>query len=162
MNIYLIFAAILIVIIVVCLIEHMINKRNIKFSIKTPKAFTILTKSYGNQNVTLLIYNKKWYEQNKYNLPKVFDQEYLDKIIPQITLIDRFKILLSNNIKKIEYIKNISPINNTIDTIVPFVASFSELLSLIPSKYRIRLLSHDGDEIPNIVATSTEKMLYVF
>ena len=73
-----------------------------------------------------------------------------------------FIIKKYNIIKKIENIKNNSPINNAVDTIVPFVTSFSDILAIIPSKYRIRLLNYSGDETPNIVATSTEKMLYVF
>ena len=162
MNIYLIFIIILVIIVIVCLIEHLINKKNIKFTLKCPKSYYVYKKSYNDCDVILLVYNKKWYEQNKSNLPAIFNEEYVDKIIPQITLIDRVKIIIGNNVKKIENIKNNSPINNAVDTIVPFVTSFSDILAIIPSKYRIRLLSYSGDETPNIVATSTEKMLYVF
>lgn len=163
MNIYIALLLVILVVLILCFVEHSINMRNMKFSLKCPKSYGVYEKRYGDQNIIVLVYNKNWYNQNKSNLPQEFEKTFYDKIVPQITLVDRFKILLGGSAKKIENSKGISPLNNIVDTIIPFVTSFSDLLTNSTiSKYRLRLLYYSGDEIPNITATSNEKFMYIF
>ena len=163
MNIYLIIFIIIIIIIILCYIEQKLNSPNIQFELPQTKSWYITKKPYKYKNKTyeleMLIYNKKWHEKNKDNLPLEFNQ-YNEKIIPQITILNKFKSEVSNSIKKINNSNPSGPINSLIDTVLPFVFSIFDLCST-KKDINYRILTYNSNNL-NIIATTDNKTIMIY
>ena len=144
MNAYLLILLIIFVVIVITYIEYKITKRRIKFSINCPKTFTEI--EYDGHKY--LFYKVK--HKNEIARKIKNNNEYCYKIIPQITIPQRFKILLNNS--RMESIN----INNIVTSIVPTVANIFDLLTTTQkSNYRILTTN------PNISAITDEHQIYL-
>lgn len=163
MSIYLIIFVIIVIIILLCYIEQKLNSPIIQFElVGTKKWYTVKKKyKYKNEiyNVELLVYNKKWYTNNKDNLPYEFEL-YNEKIVPQVTILSRFKNELSESIKKMNNSNPNGPINTTIDCIIPFISSIFDLFSSKKGcNYRILTRNING---LNIIATTDNKNILIY
>ena len=144
MNAYLLILLIIFVVIVITYIEYKITKRRIKFSINCPKTFAEI--EYDGHKY--LFYKVK--HKNEIARKIKNNNEYRYKITPQITIPQRFKILLNNS--RMESIN----INNIVTSIVPTVANIFDLLTTTQkSNYRILTTN------PNISAITDEHQLYL-
>lgn len=144
MNTYLLILLIIFVVIIVTYIEYKITKRRIKFSINCPKTFTEIEYD-GHKYLFYKVKHKKEIIQKIKN-----NNAYQYKIIPQITIPQRFKILLNNS--KMESIN----INNIITSIVPTVANTFDLLTTT-QKSNYRILTSN----PNISAITDEHQIHL-
>lgn len=144
MNTYLLILLIIFVVIVVTYIEYKITKRRIKFSINCPKTFTEIEYD-GHKYLFYKVKHKNEVVQKIKN-----NNEYHYKIIPQITIPQRFKILLNNS--RMESFN----INNLITSIVPTVANIFDLLTTT-QKSNYRILTSN----PNISAISDERQIHL-
>lgn len=157
LNPYIIFTIILLIIIIICYIESSLNKKNIKFIFKTPKTYFTEIKDYNGQTLEFLIYNKKWYDQNK----SIINTNNYFKVKPQITILDRFKINL-RNMKKKDLNLN-SFFSSVTDKIIPFILSLADLLTTnLDSKYRILYKNINNKIIPIINSTSDENIIKIY
>lgn len=157
LNPYIIFTIILLIIIVICCIESSLNKKNIKFIFKTPKTYFTEIKNYNGQTLEFLIYNKKWYDQNK----SIINTDSYFKVKPQITILDRFKINL-RNMKKKDLNLN-SFFSSVTDKIIPFILSLTDLLTTnLDSKYRILYKNINNKITPLINSTSDENIIKIY
>lgn len=158
LNPYIIFATILLIIIVICYIESKLNQKNIKYIFKTPKTYFTEIKDYDGQTLEFLIYNKKWYNQNK----SIINTDSYLKIKPQITIIDRFKINLRNMEKKDLNLNSF--FSSITDKIIPFILSLTDLLTTnLDSKYRILYKNIDDQKnTPMINSTSDENIIKIY
>lgn len=144
MNTYLLILLIILVVIVITYIEYKITKKRIKFSINCPKTF-IETEHDGHK---YLFYKTKY--KNEVTQKIKNNDEYQYKIIPQITIPQRFKILLNNS--KVNSIN----INNLISSIVPTIANIFDLLTTT-QKSNYRILTSN----PDISAITDEHQIYL-
>lgn len=163
MSIYLIIFIIIVVIILLCYIEQKLNSPIIQFELSGTKNWYTIKKKYKYKNkiynVDLLIYNKKWYSNNKDNLPYEFNL-YNEKIVPQVTILNRFKNELSESIKKMNNSNPNGPINTTIDCVLPFISSIFDLFSTKNScNYRILTRNVNG---LNLIATTDNKNILIY
>ena len=101
MNTYLLILMIIFVVIVITYIEYKITKRRIKFSINCPKTFTEI--EYDGHKY--LFYKTKYKNEITQKIKNT--NEYRYKIIPRITIPQRFKILLNNSRMESVNINNI-------------------------------------------------------
>lgn len=144
MNTYLLILLIIFVVIVVTYIEYKITKRRIKFSINCPKTFTEI--EYDGHRY--LFYKVKYKNDVVQKIKN--NNVYQYKITPQITIPQRFKILLNNS--RI----NTFNINNVITSIVPGVANIFDLLTTTQkSNYRILTTN------PDISAITDEHQIHL-
>lgn len=144
MNTYLLILLIIFVVIIVTYIEYKITKRRIKFSINCPKTFTEIEYD-GHKYLFYKVKHKNEVIQKIKN-----NNEYRYKITPQITIPQRFKILLSNSMMES------FNINNLITSIVPTVANIFDLLTTTQkSNYRILTTN------PNISAITDEYRIHL-
>ena len=145
MNTYLILLLIILFVIIITYIEYKITRNKIQFNIKCPKK--IVEIEYKNDKY--IIYNNKYKEEVKSKISNSSDNYY--KIIPQITIPQRIKVIL-NNRTKIETLN----INNIITSIVPTIYNFFDILTITnKSKYRILTTN------PVAEATTDEKHIYI-
>lgn len=144
MNTYLLILLVIFVVIIVTYIEYKITKRRIKFSINCPKTFTEIEYD-GHKYLFYKVKHKNEVIQKIKN-----NNEYRYKITPQITIPQRFKILLSNSMMES------FNINNLITSIVPTVANIFDLLTTTQkSNYRILTTN------PNISAITDEYRIHL-
>lgn len=145
MDTYLILLLIILFVIIITYIEYKVTRNKIQFNVKCPKK--IAEVEYKNDKY--IIYNNKYKEEVKTKISNSSDNYY--KIIPQITIPQRIKVIL-NNRTKIETIN----INNIITSIVPTIYSFFDVLTMTnKSKYRILTTN------PVAEATTDEKHIYI-
>lgn len=145
MDTYLILLLIILFVVIITYIEYKVTRNKIQFNIKCPKK--IAEVEYKNDKY--IIYNNKYKEEVKTKISNSSDNYY--KIIPQITIPQRIKVIL-NNRTKIETIN----INNIITSIVPTIYSFFDILTMTnKSKYRILTTN------PVAEATTDEKHIYI-
>lgn len=163
MSIYLIIFIIIIIIIILCYIEQKLNSPIIQFELPGTKKWYITKQKYKYKdqiyNIELLVYNKKWYSENKNNLPLEFDS-YNEKIVPQITILNKFKAELSDSMKKINNSNPNGPINTTIDCVFPFITSIFDLISN-KKACNYRILSKDLNKL-NLIAISDNKSILIY
>ena len=145
MDTYLILLLIILFVVIITYIEYKITRNKIKFNVKCPKK--IAEVEYKNDKY--IIYNNKYKEEVKTKISNSSDNYY--KIIPQITIPQRIKVIF-NNRTKIETIN----INNIITSIVPTIYSLFDILTMTnKSKYRILTTN------PVAEATTDEKHIYI-
>lgn len=145
MDTYLILLLIILFVVIITYVEYKITRNKIQFNIKCPKKIAEI--EYKNDKY--IIYNNKYKEEVKSKISNSSDNYY--KIIPQITIPQRIKVIL-NNRTKIETIN----INNIITSIVPTIYSFFDILTITnKSKYRILTTN------PVAEATTDEKYIYI-
>ena len=145
MDTYLILLLIILFVVIITYVEYKVTRNKIQFNVRCPKK--IAEVEYKNDKY--IIYNNKYKEEVKTKISNSPDDYY--KIIPQITIPQRIKIIL-NNRTKIESIN----INNIITSIVPTIYSFFDILTMTnKSKYRILTTN------PVAEATTDEKHIYI-
>lgn len=145
MDTYLILLIIIIIVIIITYIEHRLNRNKILFNIKCPKKIT----EFEHKGDKYIIYNSKYKEEVKTKIENSSDNYY--KIIPQITIPQRIKVIL-NNRTKIDTIN----FNNMITSFVPTIYNFLDILTTSrKSKYRILTTN------PVVEATSDENHIYI-
>ena len=144
MNSYLLILLIIFVVIVVTYIEYKITKRKIKFSINCPKTFTLIE----HDGHKYLFYKVKHKNDIKETLKNNNELQY--KIIPRITIPQRFKIMLSNS--KIDTFN----INNLVSSVVPTIANTFDLLTTT-QKSNYRIITSN----PNILAITDERQIHL-
>lgn len=163
MSIYVIIFIIIIVIILLCFIEQKLNSPIIQFKLSGTKTWYITKKPYKYKNkiynIELLVYNKKWYSKNKDNLPYEFSL-YNEKIIPQITILNRFKNELSDSLKKMNNSNPSGPINTTIDCVLPFISSIFDIFSN-KNNCNYRILTYNTNGL-NLIATTDNKNILIY
>ena len=144
MNGYLSILLIILIIIIITYIEYKITLRKSRFNISCPKTFIELE----HEGHKYLFYNSKY--KNIIN-KRIKDTNIpLYKITPQITIPQKFKIILES--AKI----NMLNINNIICSIVPSIASIFDLLTTT-QKTKYRILTTNSD----IEAITDEKNIFI-
>lgn len=134
----------ILIVIVITYLEYKITKKKIKFNINCPKTFSEI--EYKGHKY--LFYKAK--HKNEIDQKIKNNNVYHYKVIPQITIPQRFKILLNNS--KISSFN----INNVITSIVPTIANIFDLLTT-SQKSDYRILTSN----PNISATTDEQHIFI-
>lgn len=152
---YTVLISLIAIVVIICYIERWVNRKHIKHTFNVPKKYSVHKIEINDGTHDVIIYNNKWYKNNKHDLPNLFG-ELGYKLVPTILVSDRINVPIKKVITNFKNVSGDSIVSDIINTTVPLISEFISFPNVDKgSKYRV-LTSLSG-----IKATSDENYIYI-